>query len=310
MPRVAVTRVELSCALGEDLQAVLAALGAGQRGLSPLQHAAHPDAVGGVVPGPDLKPWLLRRKDVKLLSRAAILALPVCGRALKGHAVPKDQLGLFFGVRREPPDVEEGHETMEASARDGAVDLQQLSTAGKDVYPPLLPLRTLPNLVLAHVAINLGIMGPSDTFAGGPVAGLMGLREAAWAVVEGRCPAALVCAADSAVDATSLRDLRRVGVEGAPGEAAVALVLEPVGAPNTLFELEIGAAGSGDDSVTPLAHHAALGVCGVADGLLALLLAPPGPLRVADGTGAWVVVSRAPWPGRDRMPAAAEDDAP
>jgi hypothetical protein len=310
VPRVAVTRVELSCALGEDAQAVSAALAAGRSGLTPLNHAAHPGAVGGVVPGPDLKPWLLRRKDVKLLSRAAMLALPVCGRALKGHAAPKDELGLFFGVRREPPDVEEGHETMEASARDGAVDLLQLSTAGKDVYPPLLPLRTLPNLVLAHVGINLGLMGPSDTFAGGPVAGLMGLREAAWAVVEGRCPAALVCAADSAVDATSLRDLRRIGVQRRPGETAVALVLEPVGAPNTLFELEIGPAGSGDDTVTPLAHHGALGVCGVADGLLALILSPPGPLRLADGSGAWAVVSRAPWPGRDRMHAAAEDDAP
>ncbi len=310
MPRVAVTRVELSCALGEDVLGVVAALEAGSSGLTPLNLAAHPDATGGVVPGPDLKPWLLRRKDVKLLSRSAILALPVCGRALKGHEAPKDQLGLYFGVRREPPDVEEGHATMEASARDGAVDLLQLSTAGKDVYPPLLPLRTLPNLVLAHVAINLGVMGPSDTFAGGPVAGLMGLREAAWAVVEGRCPAALVCAADSAVDATSLRDLRRMGLDGAPGEAAVAIVLEPIGASGTLFELEVGPAGSGDDTATPLAHHAALGVCGVADGLLALLLSPPGPLRVADGSGAWVVVSRAPWLGRDRMRPAAEDDAP
>lgn len=279
--RAAVLAVGVVCALGEDPEAVRAALAAGQRGL-----LVGEGGLAGRVPGPDLRPWLQRRKDTKLLARPAVLALAAAGRALEGFAGDREALGLFFGVRREPPDTGEADAALAASARGGRLDLEALARAGRDLYPPLLPLRTLPNMALAHVSINLGLMGWADTFAGGAAAGIMALREAIFALYDGRCPQALAVATDSQVDPGSMRDRARLGECAPPGEAAVALLLAPAGAPGALWEVEAGSAGAGAPPDAP-PLQGQLGDCGAAAGLLALTLARPARLRAVDPTGAW-----------------------
>lgn len=142
-------------------------------------------------------------------------------------------------------------------------------------------------MALAHAAIQLGILGPSGTCTGGPEAGVQALREAIAAVAEGRCEAALAGACDQWVDAGALRDRARLGLLAPPGEAGVALRLERPGAPGvaarTRFYVERGPAGL--DPVPPPPHRAALGYCGAADGLLALVLGPAG-LTAGEAPGA------------------------
>jgi hypothetical protein len=130
-------------------------------------------------------------------------------------------------VGREPPDEGEAEPSMVAMHADGALDLGRLGTDGRALYPPLLPLRTLPNMILAHVSIQHGIRGENGTCAGGADAGRQALRAAMLAVREGRAPLALVGAAYSAVDLASARDRWREGAaEGCPpGEAAVFAVV-------------------------------------------------------------------------------------
>jgi 3-oxoacyl-(acyl-carrier-protein) synthase len=218
--------------LGDDPREVRAALAAGRSGLR-----AHPvlsdlpDSRAGVVDGPDLGPWLRRRKDARLLARAAQLALPAAGRALAGPALDADSLGLYVAVGREPPDDGDAEACLVAAHRDGVLDPEALGTAGRDVYPPLLPLRTLPNMILAHVSIAHGIRGDNGTWAGGAEAGAQALAAAVHAVEEGRAPLALVGAAYAAVDLGSARDRLRLGAEGPPGEAAVFALVGPGGAP-------------------------------------------------------------------------------
>lgn len=235
--------------------------------LTPLDVPGHPDLLGGVVPGPRLRDWLVRRKDAKLLPRAARLALPVAGRAVAGFEGDRESLGLFVGVRREPPDEGEADAAIVASARDGHLDVGLLAGRGRDLYPPLLPLKTLPNMVLAHLSINLGVLGVADTCTGGAAAGVSALRMAIHAVVEGRCPEALAVAADSHVDGGGVRDMRRLRVDVAPGEAAVAFRVVPAG--QGLFDVVDRGSGLRADRPT-YAHHATAGWCGCADGLLAM----------------------------------------
>ncbi len=192
-----------------------------QAGLSAL-----PDATAAVVAGPDLRPWLKRRKDAKLLARPSELALAAAGAALQGFAGDRARLGLFLGVGREPPDTGESESCLAASEREGALDEALLAGPGRDLYPPLLPLKTLPNMALAHVSINLDVMGENGAWAGGREAGCVALHAAWWCVAEGRLEAALAGGADSLVDLGSARDRLRVGAEGPPGEGAAWLLLE------------------------------------------------------------------------------------
>lgn len=207
-------------------------LAAGESVVRPSAALAHlPDARAAVVPGPDLRSWLHRRKDERLLARAAKLALPAAGRAMAGFTGDREELGLFVAVGREPPDEGECEPALAAMGRGGKLDLALLGGDGRALYPPLLPLRTLPNMVLAWVSIQQGIRGENACFAGGAETGSQVLTEAIRCVEEGRATHALVGAAWSAVDLASARDRVRMGEPGAPGEGAIFALIGPGGAP-------------------------------------------------------------------------------
>ena len=271
--RIAVTRVALRTALGSDPVAVRDALVRGESGLSGDDSLAPLGRIeAGRVGRVDLRPWLKRRKDRKLMARPSELLLPVLGEALGDWAGDRDELGLFVGVGREPPDEGASEPALAAAARGGALDTELLAGPGRDRYPPLLPLRTLPNMALAHGSIHLGIGGENGAWAGGPEAGIQAVRAGWHAVAEGRAPAALVAATESQVDVGSARDLLRLGRRDPPGEAAAALLIEPV-EEGGLALLDLGEAPEGPALE---AWRSQLGDCGAAEGALAVVLAALG----------------------------------
>lgn len=281
LAEVVVTRVGLLCPLGAEPAEVLVRLQAGERAALPQPGlAALPDPRAAVVPGPDLRPLLKRRKDARLLARPAELALAAATAALGAALEDRRDLGLFLGVGREPPDQGESEPALAASARDGLLDEALLAGPGRDLYPPLLPLRTLPNMALAHVSINLNIFGENGAWAGGIGAGWAALHSAWWAVAEGRASAALAGGADSLVDLGSARDRLRMGATGPPGEAAAILLLESRAAAEArgataLCRLTLLAPDAAealrDQRAPPL--RAAMGDLGAAEGPLLLALA-------------------------------------
>lgn len=275
---LAITAAALECALGSDSAAVEALL-AGQSGvvshppLSPL-----PSDRAGLA-RPDYRRWLRRRKDAKLMTRAARLGLATCGRALQGYTGELRELGLFIGVGREPPDDGEAEAALAAAHRDGVLDEARLAGRGRDLYPPLLPLKTLPNMILAHASIHLGIQGENGAWAGDQRASLQAARAAYWAVAEGRCPAAIISGADSAVELGAARDRLRQGRHGPAGEGAAALRIEPLesaAAPLATLHLADAPGGLPD-------HRALLGDCGAAEGIMALTIAVFAGQRVTIG---------------------------
>jgi hypothetical protein len=283
--RAAVVSVGIACALGEDPAAV-----AGRAGGAAPQGPAVPCDV-------DVGPFVRRRKDARLLARPARLLLVAVARALGGS--PPGGCGLFVGVGEEPP-TDELEPALIASERAGELDVALLGHRGLALMPPLASLLTLPNLALAHTAIQLGIDGPTGTCAGGATAGIAALREAIAAVHEGRCALAVAAATDSFIAPSQVRDLRRRGLGGPGGEAAAAVVVARVEARDRPV---LGASpvrrDCGPPTIPP--HRASLGWCGAADGLLELVLAraltAAGELRIADETGRSAAVCWAPATG-------------
>ncbi|MDP2317568.1 MAG: beta-ketoacyl synthase N-terminal-like domain-containing protein [Pseudomonadota bacterium] len=260
MTRAGVLAVGLVTPIGEDLPAVLGRARAGETALRPAPGLQDlPDGRAGVVEGPSLVGWLRRKKDARLLPRAAELALPAAGRALLGFAGDFEELGLCVAVGREPPDEGEAEASLAAIARDGQLDYELLGGPGRALYPPLLPLRTLPNMVLAHVAIQHGIRGENGTWAGGAEAGLQALRAALRLVDEGRAAYCLVGAASSEVDLASARDRLRLGRTFPPGEAAIFALIGRGGRPVR------------PDAAVTAAMRAAIGDCGPVEGMYGVL---------------------------------------
>ena len=285
-----VTGLGVLTGLGSSLEELRQRLNAGESSLVPLGEAGWEERLGSRVAGPRLWELLKRRKDAKLLPRAAQLALPVAAMAL-GQVQDRESVGLFVGVRREPPDDGAADPAIAASLDEsGHLDTGLLSRHGRSLYPPLLPLQTLPNMVLAHVAINLELMGPGDALCGADCAGVQALRLAIHAIAEGRCEVALVIVADSPIDGPSLRDRGRMGQDGPVGEAAVALKLERAGHKDSLMELRDGGAG-GQDGPRPgdCAHREQLGACELVDPVLELLLGS-GHATGVEASGAWARV--------------------
>jgi len=306
-----ITGVGLVTPLGPDAATVWARLAAGAGACAPDPELAalpcHLSARAAEVP---LHPWLLRRKDRKLLSRAAELALAAAGPALGAWAGQREALGLFVGVGREPPDTGSAEPALAASCVGGHLDPSALAGPGRALYPPLLPLLTLPNLVLSHVSINLGIRGPNGTVAGEAAAGLGALAEAAFAVAEGSCPAALAGGADSRIDFGSARDLYRLGRAGparVPAEGAVFLLVEPPGSARAALATIVAIRRGPSREPRAPAHRALTGDLGAADGLLDLALAVlggrSGTVVADDDEGARIEVDLAPPPpgGRDTL---------
>lgn len=232
--------------LGDDPAEVRRRLLAGEHAIGPIEGLRHlPDPRGGLVSLQHPGSFLKRKKDFRLLPRAAVLALPAAGRALTGFVDDPEDLGLFVGVGREPPDEGEAEPSLCALANEGRLDLSQMPQA-QALYPPLLPLRTLPNMILAHVSIQYGVRGENGTFAGGAEAGQQALIEGIRAVEEGRCRFALVGAAHSNTDAASTRDRWRQGIHDPPGEGAIFALIGEGGRPLNGLDPALLRMGCGD----------------------------------------------------------------
>lgn len=275
---IAITGMAILCPLGQDPEQVTHDIQAGCSAIRPSPSLEHlPFAGSGRVDGPDLTPWLKRKKDQKLLPRAAMLAIPVVGRLLENRTGDRESLALYIGVGREPPDEGESEACLIASARDGRLDTGLLSTQGLGLYPPLLPLKSLPNMVLAHVAMIFGIRGPNDAVTGEAGAGLCALIEAAHCLQDGGAELAVAGAADSRVDLGSARDLyrlNRASKERPPGEGAVVFMLERrEKADETVLGWIHASRRSPSRGVEPRAHWGLMGDLGTADSLVELVQA-------------------------------------
>lgn len=191
-----------------------------------LQHL--PSNLAGISPNKGFSQYLKRRKAAKLMTDSARLAMDACGQILEKYTDPTEDVGLFFAVGREPSDEGEAEEALVGSVefdKEGKAFFSEkkLAEKGQRLYPPLLPLKTLPNMILGHLSIHFLLCGENGAWSG---EGWRAFDEGYWSVVEGRSKQVLIGAADSLVDLGQARDLYRIGIDSPPGQGAIAFLIE------------------------------------------------------------------------------------
>ena len=223
--------------------------------------------------------WVRRRKELKLMARANVLAsaaaqLAVRDAGLEG-APALFEGGLFLGVGLEPGNLDDVLPTLARSRSadsPGKLDLPLLSAEGMRFMNPLSSIKTLPNMSHAHVGIALGTMGPGMTLCAGPSSGRQALVEAAEALKAGRATLCLAGASDAPVEFPDRVSAQRRGESGPLGEGAAIFVLEP-------FEAAVarGARILADlDALLALPDETPpFGRCGAADAALSLAVRLP-----------------------------------
>ena len=156
---VVITQVGVVSAFGRGVEAFqvgLTSQGSYLQAHEPLKWMA--SDLAGVAPNKAFRQYLNRRKAAKLMTSAARLAMDAVGQIWDemGSEINSLETALFFSVGREPPDEGEAEPALVAAAVEGQFSEFALATKGRDLYPPLLPLKTLPNLILGHLSIHFG----------------------------------------------------------------------------------------------------------------------------------------------------------
>ena len=201
---------------GRGIQAFQKGLQEKKIALQEAEELRHlPSNLAGFAPNQDFRKYLKRRKAAKLMTDSARLAMDACGQILEEYTELTKDMGLFFAVGREPSDEGEAEEALVASVENGSFSEKKLASIGQRLYPPLLPLKTLPNMILGHLSIHFDLCGENGAWAG---EGWRAFDEGFWSIAEGRSRQVLVGAADSLVDLGQARDLYRIGIEEPPGQ--------------------------------------------------------------------------------------------
>ncbi len=171
----------------------------------------------------ELLAWVEPRKAAKLMSRAALFAVAAAGMArrlagLGGDAVDPERLGIVVGAGGMGATdldllVAQAQATIDA-AKDGAGgqwDIPRFVRIFTERSNPLAPLRGLPNLAAAHVAIQNDARGPNATITTACCAGTQAIGEGLRLIQRGDADVVLAGGTDAAVNPVSVLGFSLIG---------------------------------------------------------------------------------------------------
>lgn len=186
----------------------------------------------GAVPGFDPAREVGRTKQLKYMSRASALAVAAGRAAMAEAGLPGgDEVGVYLGIGMTSSELNDLDRLVGvATGGDGRLSLALLGERALKATNPLISFKILTNMPLCHLAISLGLRGPSAALhsLGGET--VDALRQAVLDLEEGRARAALVGGVDAQLDRAGVEALTRKGVITPGGrrlaEGAACLVLE------------------------------------------------------------------------------------
>jgi 3-oxoacyl-[acyl-carrier-protein] synthase II len=244
--QVAVTGMGMVTALGHSLRDTVTALAGNERAGGPTTRfdaSGFRQSCSAEVVGLDPRPYFTTPKAIKLTDQAARLGVIAARQAIDDSGFPRDpgsleRLGVLIGssgADLQPMDLARAlAPDPEARSADDIPFFAGKILAGLN---PLWLLVNLPNMISAHVAIQLGARGPNSTVMSDSVAGLQAIGEA-WAWIrDGEASAVLAGGADTGVLPFAFGAYEQAGAfdqpEQAgsasgfiPGEGAAVLMLE------------------------------------------------------------------------------------
>lgn len=253
---VVVTGLGLATPLGLGVEACRTALDVGRTMLAPpgpeVPRSLPVGCVGRVAPFDSAALLEVSQKSLKFMSRDAELG--VCAGRLAWHdaglddaRVDPEEVGLFVGAGLEPRRLEDYANSIAASQEgpEHPFDAPALLHHGLKSIDPATMLRSLSNMVAAHISIELGIRGPNSVPTPHAASGAQAIGRAIDAIRDGEVDVALAGAADAKCDPLGLVTNLHLGLLGsataagdacapwteraggtAIGEGAVILVLE------------------------------------------------------------------------------------
>jgi 3-oxoacyl-[acyl-carrier-protein] synthase II len=170
----------------------------------------------------ELENLLPNPRAAKTMSRAAMFAMIAASEAAltasfgAGQIAP-ERVGTSLGVGGlgliDREHVETTFEIV-SRARDGtgALDRARLWRTTSERVNPLTPLKALPNIAAANLAIQFNARGPSQTHATACTSGSQAIGEAARLIRWGICDAVFAGAADSMVNPNGILAFAGLGV--------------------------------------------------------------------------------------------------
>ncbi|WP_405868549.1 beta-ketoacyl synthase N-terminal-like domain-containing protein [Streptomyces sp. NBC_00005] len=160
--------------------------------------------------------------DLERAHAQQLLVTEAAREAARGTVLPGERTMVLVGMGCDP-EVARHHARARAAAWSGD------SGTGDAFAPPLdaaAVLGTMPNVVANRLNAQLDLRGPSFTVSAEEASGLVALDLAARALATGEADAALVGAVDLSHEPVHRAALAELGIDRAPGDAAVALVLK------------------------------------------------------------------------------------
>jgi 3-oxoacyl-(acyl-carrier-protein) synthase len=202
---VVVTGIGMVTPLGTDLGRTLEALDSGKCAVSPVARFGEENAwKAAEVSGFDPRPYFRFPKALKLTDRRTQMAVAAASMAMTdagavSAGIDPDRLGVLIGSSGSDLQAEELGRAVADPDHRAAFDVAFFSERVLSGLNPLWLLINLPNMVSAHVAIQLGARGPNSTVMTDWIAGAQALGEGADWILAGEADAVLAGGADTGV---------------------------------------------------------------------------------------------------------------
>jgi 3-oxoacyl-[acyl-carrier-protein] synthase II len=232
--RVVVTGIGLVTPLGASAAEIRARLAGGEVAAN-RPAAGMPALRVATIGGFDARGCFRQPKALKLTDRKTQLAVAAAARAVADAGLAddpaRDEWAIVLGCSASDLQVEELSRALGPSAPERAIeDLRFFAERVLGGLNPLWLLINLPNMVGAHVGIQLASNGPNHTLTGDWISGAQALGEAWLAIAGGEREVALAGGTEAPLDPFDLGCLAGARPPGEPpwtiAEAAAVWVLE------------------------------------------------------------------------------------
>jgi len=202
---VVVTGIGVVSPIGIGKESFWAALCAGQSGIGKIKSfdpEGLPVAIAAEIDDFDPRPFVAKRKNLKVMCRDAQLGVAASSLACEDANlaigdVDPERFGVVLGADRICSTMEESEQGYRACMVDGRFDYHRWATEGMAGIFPLNLLKVLPNMLASHISITHDARGPNNTIHHAEVSGLAAVGEAAAVIRRGAADAMLAGGASS-----------------------------------------------------------------------------------------------------------------
>jgi len=217
--------------LGRGLAANLEALSSGRRSVVPAAAGEGPPGWNFArVPDFDARPYFRVPKAIKLADRRTRMAVAAASMAIADAGIADgeldpERLGVIVGTSGSDLQADELGRAVAGDGDRAAGDIAWFAERILSDLNPLWLIVNLPNMVSAHVAIQLDAQGPNSVVMTDWIAGLQAIEEGAEWIRAGEADAVLAGGAEAGVLPFVMSSYAQAGRTGAASDGPPELAL-------------------------------------------------------------------------------------